>query len=157
LLASRAVPGGIYDSVALVRNLEASLRFYRDGLGLDLSHDRQVEGDWPDLFDAPSRRVRSSSATREFWTTTPVSWSSTCLTVTSRMGRRLAAEDWVLPAVVFRRRRGHADSASGCRPQWTAPARQSIDTTRDANPGDRARPGRAARLAHPPGSITRSV
>jgi hypothetical protein len=22
-------------------------------------HDRHVEGDWPDLFDAPSRRVRA--------------------------------------------------------------------------------------------------
>jgi glyoxylase I family protein len=43
----------------LVRDLEASLRFYRDGLGLDLLQDRQVEGDWPALFDAPSRRVRA--------------------------------------------------------------------------------------------------
>jgi catechol 2,3-dioxygenase-like lactoylglutathione lyase family enzyme len=25
------------------------LRFYRDGLGLDLLQDRHVEGDWPDL------------------------------------------------------------------------------------------------------------
>ncbi len=43
----------------VVRDLEASLRFYRDGLGLDLLHDRQVEGDWPGLFGAPSRRVRA--------------------------------------------------------------------------------------------------
>ncbi len=43
----------------VVRDLEASLRFYRDGLGLDLLQDRQVEGDWPDLFGAPSRRVRA--------------------------------------------------------------------------------------------------
>ena len=43
----------------VVRELEASLRLYRDGLGLDLLQDRQVEGDWPDLFDAPSRRVRA--------------------------------------------------------------------------------------------------
>lgn len=59
LLASCAVPGGIHHSVVVVRDLEASLRFYRDGLGLDLLQDRQVEGDWPDLFDAPSRRVRA--------------------------------------------------------------------------------------------------
>jgi len=52
------VPGGIHHSV-VVRELEASLRLYRDGLGLDLLQDRQVEGDWPDLFDAPSRRVRA--------------------------------------------------------------------------------------------------
>jgi catechol 2,3-dioxygenase-like lactoylglutathione lyase family enzyme len=45
--------------VVVVRDLEASLRFYRDGLGLDLLQDRHVEGDWPDLFDAPSRRVRA--------------------------------------------------------------------------------------------------
>jgi catechol 2,3-dioxygenase-like lactoylglutathione lyase family enzyme len=53
------VAGGIHHSVVVVRDLEASLRFYRDGLGLDLLQDRQVEGDWPDLFDAPSRRVRA--------------------------------------------------------------------------------------------------
>jgi catechol 2,3-dioxygenase-like lactoylglutathione lyase family enzyme len=54
-----AVPGGIHHSVVVVRDLDASLRFYRDGLGLDLLQDRHVEGDWPDLFDAPSRRVRA--------------------------------------------------------------------------------------------------
>jgi glyoxylase I family protein len=43
----------------VVRDLEASLRFYRNGLGLDLLQDRQVDGDWPDLFGAPSRRVRA--------------------------------------------------------------------------------------------------
>src|SRR5690348_12051972 len=59
LLASSAVPGGIHHSVVVVGDLEASLRFYRDGLGLDLLADRQVDGDWPDLFDAPGRRVRA--------------------------------------------------------------------------------------------------
>ena len=59
MLALCAMPGGIHHSVVVVRDLEASLRFYRDGLGLDLLQDRQVEGDWPDLFDAPSRRVRA--------------------------------------------------------------------------------------------------
>jgi catechol 2,3-dioxygenase-like lactoylglutathione lyase family enzyme len=53
------VPGGIHHSVVVVRDLEVSLRFYRDGLGLDLLQDRQVEGDWPDLFGAPSRHVRA--------------------------------------------------------------------------------------------------
>ena len=43
----------------VVRDLEASLRFYRDGLALDVLQDRHVEGDWPDLFDAPSRRLRA--------------------------------------------------------------------------------------------------
>ena len=51
--------GAIHHSVVVVRDLEASLRFYRDGLALDVLQDRQVEGDWPDLFDAPSRRLRA--------------------------------------------------------------------------------------------------
>ena len=45
--------------MVVVRDLDASPRFYRDSLGLDLLQDRHVEGDWPDLFDAPSRRVRA--------------------------------------------------------------------------------------------------
>jgi catechol 2,3-dioxygenase-like lactoylglutathione lyase family enzyme len=53
------VPGAIHHSVVVVRDLEASLRFYRDGLGLELLADRQVDGDWPHLLDAPSRSVRA--------------------------------------------------------------------------------------------------
>jgi catechol 2,3-dioxygenase-like lactoylglutathione lyase family enzyme len=34
------------------------LRFYRDGVGLDVLMDHEVEGDWPTLFDGPSRRLR---------------------------------------------------------------------------------------------------
>src|SRR5580700_6976756 len=59
LVSLCAVPGGIHHSVVVVRDLEASLRFYRDGLGLDLLADRQVEGDWPELLGAPSRRLRA--------------------------------------------------------------------------------------------------
>ena len=58
-LALCAMPGGIHHSVVVVGDLDASLRFYRDGLGLDLLQDRHVEGDWPDLFNAPSRHVRA--------------------------------------------------------------------------------------------------
>ena len=58
-LALYAMPGGIHHAVVVVRDLEASLLFYRDGLGLDLLQDRQVEGDWPDLFGVPSRRVHA--------------------------------------------------------------------------------------------------
>ena len=53
------MPGGIHHSVVVVRDLDASLHFYRDGLGLDLLYDRRVEGNWPELFDAPSRHVRA--------------------------------------------------------------------------------------------------
>ena len=49
------MPIGIHHSVVVVLDLEASLRFYRDGLGLDLLQDRHVEGDWPTLFDAIDR------------------------------------------------------------------------------------------------------
>lgn len=51
--------GAIHHSVIAVDNLEVSLRFYRDGLGLDVLADREVEGDWPDLFGAPSRSLRA--------------------------------------------------------------------------------------------------
>jgi glyoxylase I family protein len=42
-----------------VRDLDKSLRFYRDGLGLDILRDLEVEGDWPGLFDGPSRKLRT--------------------------------------------------------------------------------------------------
>ena len=42
-----------------VRDLDASLRFYRDGIGLEVLQDRRVEGDWPYLLDAPSRTLRA--------------------------------------------------------------------------------------------------
>lgn len=35
------------------------MRFYRDGIGLDVLMDRRVEGDWPQLFGAPSRTLRA--------------------------------------------------------------------------------------------------
>jgi catechol 2,3-dioxygenase-like lactoylglutathione lyase family enzyme len=54
-----AAPVAIHHSVVVVRDLEASLRFYRDGLGLGVLRDRQVEGDWPGLFGAPSRSLRA--------------------------------------------------------------------------------------------------
>jgi hypothetical protein len=53
-----AVPGAINHSVVVVQNLDESLRFYRDGVGLDVLMDREVEGDWPKLFEGPSRRLR---------------------------------------------------------------------------------------------------
>src|SRR5258708_39893602 len=50
---------GIHHSVIAVGDLGASLRFYRDGLGLDVLQDRKVEGDWPALFDAPNRTLHA--------------------------------------------------------------------------------------------------
>ncbi len=40
-------------------DLEASLRFYRDGLGLVELMDRRFEGDWPTLFGAGATELRS--------------------------------------------------------------------------------------------------
>jgi Glyoxalase/Bleomycin resistance protein/Dioxygenase superfamily len=89
LVASLTVPGAIHHSVVVVCDLEASLRFYRDGIGFELLADRQLDGDWPHLLDAPSRRVRAVFlATREFLTTTPVSWSSACSMATFRKGHQ---------------------------------------------------------------------
>lgn len=40
-------------------DLEASLRFYRDGLGFSVLMDHEFDGDWPGLFDAPTDRLRA--------------------------------------------------------------------------------------------------
>jgi catechol 2,3-dioxygenase-like lactoylglutathione lyase family enzyme len=53
------VPGAIHHSVLVVGDLDTSLRFYRDGIGLDVLVDREVDGDWPELFDGPSRTLRA--------------------------------------------------------------------------------------------------
>jgi glyoxylase I family protein len=50
--------GAIHHTVIACRDIETSLTFYRDGIGLEVMADREVEGDWPELFGAPSRRLR---------------------------------------------------------------------------------------------------
>lgn len=49
----------VHHSAICPADLEASLRFYRDGLGMAVLMDQQFEGDWPALFGAPTRRLRS--------------------------------------------------------------------------------------------------
>jgi catechol 2,3-dioxygenase-like lactoylglutathione lyase family enzyme len=49
----------IHHTVIVVKDLDASLKFYRDGLGLEVLNDRQVQGDWPWLFGAPSQSLRA--------------------------------------------------------------------------------------------------
>ena len=49
----------IHHTVILVADVDESLHFYRDGLGLDVIHDIHVEGNWPELFGAPGRRLRA--------------------------------------------------------------------------------------------------
>ena len=50
--------GAIHHSVVVVRDIDASLLFYRDGIGLDVLLDQEVEADYPTLFDGPGRRLR---------------------------------------------------------------------------------------------------
>jgi glyoxylase I family protein len=49
----------IHHSVVVTRDLDQSLRFYRDGLGLTVLRDMHVDGDWPALFGAPGRGLRA--------------------------------------------------------------------------------------------------
>jgi catechol 2,3-dioxygenase-like lactoylglutathione lyase family enzyme len=49
----------IHHSAICVRDLEASLRFWRDGLGFTVLMDERFPGDWPTLFGAPSTWLRA--------------------------------------------------------------------------------------------------
>jgi glyoxylase I family protein len=49
----------VHHSAICVRDIDESLRFYRDGLGLAVLMDETFEGDWPALFDASSDTLRS--------------------------------------------------------------------------------------------------
>jgi len=49
----------VHHSAIRVRDTDSSLRFYRDGMGLDVLMDRVFEGDWPTLFGVGSTRLPS--------------------------------------------------------------------------------------------------
>lgn len=49
----------IHHSAISVRDLEASLRFWRDGLGFSALMDERFPGDWPTLFGAPTTSLRA--------------------------------------------------------------------------------------------------
>jgi glyoxylase I family protein len=49
----------VHHSAVYARDVDASLRFYRDGIGLDVLMDHEFDGDWRTLFDAPANRLRS--------------------------------------------------------------------------------------------------
>jgi glyoxylase I family protein len=49
----------VHHSALVVRDVEASLRFWRDGIGFTVLMDMHFDGDWPALFGAPSGRLRS--------------------------------------------------------------------------------------------------
>jgi glyoxylase I family protein len=49
----------IHHSAICVADVEASLRFWRDGLGLAVVMDGRFDGDWPTLLRAPSSSLRA--------------------------------------------------------------------------------------------------
>ena len=49
----------VHHSAIATRDVEASLVFWRDGLGLDVLMDHSFEGPWPELFGAASPTLRS--------------------------------------------------------------------------------------------------
>jgi catechol 2,3-dioxygenase-like lactoylglutathione lyase family enzyme len=49
----------IHHSAICVRDVDASLRFWRDGLGFDVVMDERFEGDWRTLLHAPSTSLRA--------------------------------------------------------------------------------------------------
>jgi len=53
------VSARVHHSAVCVADVEASLAFYRDGLGLEVFMDQHFEGDWPTLLEAPSPGLRS--------------------------------------------------------------------------------------------------
>jgi len=53
------VPIPLHHAAICAGDLDASLRFYRDGLGLDVLMDEHFSGDWPALFRARGDRLHS--------------------------------------------------------------------------------------------------
>jgi glyoxylase I family protein len=49
----------VHHSAIWVHDIDASLRFYRDGIGLQVLMDHEFSGDWPTLFDVPATTLRS--------------------------------------------------------------------------------------------------
>ena len=49
----------VHHSAINARDFDASLRFYRDGLGLEVMMDTEFDGDWSTLFGATATRLRS--------------------------------------------------------------------------------------------------
>jgi glyoxylase I family protein len=49
----------LHHAAICATDIDASLRFWRDGLGLEILMDQSFEGDWPTLFGSTSTRLRS--------------------------------------------------------------------------------------------------
>jgi catechol 2,3-dioxygenase-like lactoylglutathione lyase family enzyme len=50
---------GIHHTAIVTSDVDASMRFWRDGLGFTELFDHTFTGDWPTLFSAPTDRLRS--------------------------------------------------------------------------------------------------
>ena len=50
---------GIHHTAIVTADVEASMRFWRDGLGFTELFDYTFTGDWPTLFGAPTDQLRS--------------------------------------------------------------------------------------------------
>ena len=65
---------GIHHTAIVTADVEASMRFWRDGLGFTELFDHTFTGDWPTLFGVATDQLRSI-----FWATrtlrTPASWN----------------------------------------------------------------------------------
>ena len=57
--AGGGAPRCLHHAAVCADDVERSLRFYRDGLGLDVLMDQEFDGDWPQLFGASGTRLRS--------------------------------------------------------------------------------------------------
>jgi len=53
------VTARVHHSAIVVRDIDASLRFWRDGVGFEVIMDMRFDGDWRTLFGAPENRLRS--------------------------------------------------------------------------------------------------
>ncbi|HZP28363.1 MAG TPA: VOC family protein [Acidimicrobiia bacterium] len=49
----------VHHSAICARDIDESVRFYRDGIGLTVMMDGEFEGDWPTLFAARGTKLRS--------------------------------------------------------------------------------------------------
>ncbi len=49
----------VHHTAICSRDVDASLAFWRDGLGFEVLMDESFRGDWPTLFDAPTDRLRA--------------------------------------------------------------------------------------------------
>jgi catechol 2,3-dioxygenase-like lactoylglutathione lyase family enzyme len=49
----------VHHTAIRVRDMDRSVAYWRDGVGLDLLMDGEFDGDWPTLFHSPSTTLRS--------------------------------------------------------------------------------------------------